>query len=447
MTAVLRTAIGMALAVLLIVGIALSVPDSRPALAHDKTTDVPASGAGRCPSGVRGCTETWTHVNYWTHYRARVPANCTVEIIDQCGITVIATAAKSRCRNTDNCAHGPHDSTPRPTGPGTWTRWNGHRNINYRWSGQRRVPVNHDHRQQSPPPATPTSTPTSTPATPTPATPTPESTPSATPKPKPTPVSNPCANGGCLPPCMTDRIPGNCPWESDPNPEPKVCTTAWSDATRQRLLSSLRWESIVPYERGFTGYHHPETPGGQIFLTAASAAGSPVRHWIAQRPGQSLDVVDAAASGCRWTAKAVGVLFRELLPYEPSDLAKLRSPGSSAAAGPAQQAAALWDRLDVQRKQWFQAAFPRTDPPVVWCSPADLPPWTIPADRVLSLTADWEDRYGRCRWAIPRRGFWEWQLQVKYTSGQGGRHTEVLASDLSWFREPTGYLGPQATLW
>lgn len=243
---------------------------------------------------------------------------------------------------------------------------------------------------------------------------------------------------------MNDGIPGNCPWE---NPEPKDCTTAWGSTTRQRLLGHLRWESIVPYANGFTGHHHPEVPGGRVFLTAASTAGNPARHWIAQQPGTSLDVVDAEVDGCRWTADAVGVSLRQLLPYESSDLARLRSPGASAAADQAQQAAALWDRLDPQRKQWFRTAFPRTDPAVVWCAPAVLPSWSVPADKVLALTADWESRYGGCRWAIPRRGFWEWHLQVEYTSEQGDRHTETLASDLSWFREPTGYLGQQVTLW
>ena len=66
---------------------------------------------------------------------------------------------------------------------------------------------------------------------------------------------------------------------------------------------------------------------------------------------------------------------------------------------------------------------------------------------MLSLSAEWETAYGKCRWAIPRRGFWEWELRVEYTSEQGDHHTEVLARDLSWFREPNGYLSEQVTLW
>ncbi|MCY3635728.1 MAG: hypothetical protein OXH23_09005 [bacterium] len=209
----------------------------------------------------------------------------------------------------------------------------------------------------------------------------------------------------------------------------------------------MRWESIVPYDDDFTDYHHPEVPGGRLFLTAASSAGHGVRHWTALQPGATLDVLDAPVDGCLWTATGVGVSLRELLPHEPADLAKLKSPGRVAAEEAAMEAAALWDRLSRQRKQWFQAAFSRNDPPVAWCSPGDLPPWTVPANGVLSLAPDWEAAHGHCRWSIPRRGFWEWRLQVRYTSEQGHSHTLVLADDLSWFREPTEYLGQQVTLW
>ena len=243
---------------------------------------------------------------------------------------------------------------------------------------------------------------------------------------------------------MTDGIPGNCPWEA---PEPKVCTTAWGDATRQRLLSHLRWESIVPYAHDFTGHHHPEIPGGQLFLTAASTEANPGRHWIARQSGGSLNVVDAEDNGCLWTATMVGVTLRELLPYLPSDLAKLRSPGNVAAAAAAQAAAGLWDRLSQERKRWYRVAFPRSNPTTTWCSPNELPPWTAPIAGVLALSANWKNRYDHCRWSIPRRGLWEWELQTRYTSELGDHHTEVVAADLSWFREPTEYLGQQVTLW
>ena len=151
--------------------------------------------------------------------------------------------------------------------------------------------------------------------------------------------------------------------------------------------------------------------------------------------------------GCLWTADAVGVSLRELLPYETADLNRLRSPGTVAAADEAPQAAALWDRLSSERRQWFRSAFPRNDPSIVWCSPADLPPWTAPTSGVLSLSSEWEDQFWKCRWSIPRRGFWTWELQVKYTSEQGDLYTNVVASDLSWFREPTGYVDQQVTLW
>lgn len=472
-----RAAIGLVLVGLLALGLALAVPDFRPVLAHEQTALVAESGNGRCPSGVENCTETWTHVNSWTHYTASVPPSCTIEIIDQCGIHVTSSSASSSCQSSSNCGHGPHNSIPQPTGPGTWTQWNGHRNINYRWAGQRREAVEHEHGcppglvpgfmgicvracpggtyvvpgaacpdEGTPPPPPP-------PPTPPPQDPTPP--PPLVPQPEPVfdPEEidwsnfNPCANGGCLPSCMTDGFAGNCPWEAEPPPETKVCTSAWSETTRQELLSRLRWESIVPYASDFAGHHHPEAPGGQLFLTAASTTVSPARHWTALQPETTLDVLDAPVDGCQWTATAVGVSFRELLPYESSDLAKLRSPGNLAAADAAQQAAALWDRLSLERKQWYQAAFPRTDPSTVWCAPSDLPSWTVPADGVLSLPADWHDRHGRCRWAIPRRGFWKWQLLVRYTSELGDLHTEILADDLSWFREPTGYLGQQVTLW
>ena len=439
-TAMLRTLLAVGL---FAAGLAVAASAAPSAQAHEQTVLVAASGTGRCPSGIQNCSESWTHVNSWTHYTARVPSNCSVEIIDQCGIQVTSRSASSSCRNSSNCGHGPHSSTPRPTGPGTWTTWNGHSNTNYRWSGQRRESVDHDHGSTSP---SPTSSPT-------------EPEPSPSPNPAPTepepsrpyfdPSSidwsnfNPCANGGCVPPCLTDGIANNCPWESPP---PKVCTTAWSKVQRDMLLNKLRWESIVPYSPGFTG-HHPEVPGGHLFLTAASSSTSPARHWTAIEQGATLDVRDAPVDGCLWTANGVGVSLRELLPYEAADLTRLRVPGTVAAADEARQAAALWDGLSSERRQWFQAAFPRNDPSVSWCSPAELPPWTVPTSDVLSLSSDWEDRFEKCRWSIPRRGFWEWKLQVKYTSELGDLHTEVVASDLSWFREPTGYVDQQVTLW
>ena len=213
------------------------------------------------------------------------------------------------------------------------------------------------------------------------------------------------------------------------------------------LLGRVRWESMVPYARGFTGYHHPEVPGGKLFLTSASKAGHAVRHWTALQPGSTLDVLDAPVNGCLWTASGVGVSLRELLPYEPADLAQLKSPGSAAAKDTAMKAAALWDQLSAQRKQWFRDAFSRNDPSIVWCSPGELPRWTVPEDGVLSLSPAWTAAHGHCRWSIPRRGFWVWRLQVQYISEQGHHHTLVLAEDLSWFRESTEYLGQRITIW
>ena len=429
---------------LLVAGLGLAVIATPPSLAHEQTSLVAASGTGRCPSSVENCRQTWTHINSWTHYTARVPSNCNVEIIDQCGIQVTSRSATSSCQNSSSCGHGPHNSTPRPTGPGTWTQWNGHSNTNYRWSGQRRVPVDHEHGSLSP---TPEPYPTSTVPSPTPdpsPTPLPEGPPAESPIFDPGDIDwtnfNPCGNGGCLPSCMTDNIADNCPWETPP---PKVCASSWSNAQRLEVLGHLRWESVVPYSSSFSEPHHPEVPGGDRFLTAASTATSPVLHWTAQQPGTTLDVLDAPVDGCLWTATAVGVSLRELLPNMPGDLAKLRSSSYQAA----RDAAALWGRLTPERRQWYQAAFPRVNPSIVWCPPADLAPWTVPTNGVLTLPANWHDRHGACRWSIPRRGFWEWQLRVKYTSEQGDLHTEILAADLSWFREPTGYLGQQVTLW
>ena len=123
------------------------------------------------------------------------------------------------------------------------------------------------------------------------------------------------------------------------------------------------------------------------------------------------------------------------------------SPGRVAARDAARNAAELWDQLSQQRKRWYRAAFSRNDPPIVWCPPGDLAPWTVPEDGVLSLAPGWKAAHGHCRWSIPRRGFWEWNLQVQYTSEQGHHYTLTLADDLSWFREPTEYLGRQVTLW
>lgn len=99
---------------LLSVGLALSAPDSSPALAHEQTELVAVSGTGKCPSSVENCSQTWTHINSWTHYTASVSPGCTVEVIEQCGITVISRSATSSCRNSSNCGHGPHSSTPAP---------------------------------------------------------------------------------------------------------------------------------------------------------------------------------------------------------------------------------------------------------------------------------------------------------------------------------------------
>ena len=235
-----------------------------------------------------------------------------------------------------------------------------------------------------------------------------------------------------------------------PNPpveEPKACVPRWGQGEPKRTLSALRLESTVPYDDGFLAHYHPEVPGGEVFLTAASTPGNPARHWTALKPGSDLSLVDIGEDACLWTATAVGVSLRELLPYYPSDLGKLRAPGTSAAATAARQAAALWDRLSPERQQWYRAAFPRIDPASVWCDPAELPPWTVPPSGVLSLSDEWKATYGKCRWSIPRRGFWEWQLLVRYTSEEGDYHTAIAASDLSWFREPTGYLVEQVTLW
>ena len=276
MTALTSTAVWRALLAvgLLAAGLALAVSSSPTANAHEQTELVAASGSGRCPSGIQNCSETWTHVNSWTHYTARVPSNCSVEIIDQCGIQVTSRSASSSCRNSSNCGHGPHSSTPRPTGPGTWTTWNGHRNTNYRWSGQRREPVDHDH-------GTPSSSPTPSPSEPDPS-PSPTPSPSEPDRPAFDPSDidwsnfNPCANGGCVPPCLTDAIANNCPWESPPS---KVCTTAWTRDQVQSVLDRLRWESTVPYSQGFAA-HHPEVPGGRSVLDGS---------FKPQQPGSPLD--------------------------------------------------------------------------------------------------------------------------------------------------------------
>ena len=147
---VARAAIGLVLVGMLAGGLNL-VP--QPALARQWTTVVNASGAGRCPpdespSEERKCKETWTHVNLWTHYTSRVPPNCTVEIIEQCGVVWSSISATSSCDSSDNCSHGPHDSTPQPTGPGTWTKWDGHYNTNYRW--QTLVEITFEHEPSCP---------------------------------------------------------------------------------------------------------------------------------------------------------------------------------------------------------------------------------------------------------------------------------------------------------
>lgn len=229
--------------------------------------------------------------------------------------------------------------------------------------------------------------------------------------------------------------------------ESKVCVPSWGQTERKRALSALRWESSVPYDDKFSRHYHPEVPGGEVFLTPASTPGRPARHWTALKAASDLDFVDTGEDACLWAATAVGVSLRQLLPYHPSDLKKLRSPGISAAASAARQAAALWTRLSPERQQWYRAAFPRNDPATTWCAPHELPSWTEPAKSVLSLSPEWESRYEKCRWLIPRRGFWEWQLLITYASEQGDHHTAVVASDLSWFRGPTGYLGEQVTLW
>ncbi|MCY4036921.1 MAG: hypothetical protein OXF64_05675 [bacterium] len=260
--------------------------------------------------------------------------------------------------------------------------------------------------------------------------------------PAPTPAPRPTPN-----PVVPAPTPAPRPTPPSAIDDPKKCVAHWNKAERDRKMGFLRWESVVPYDKGFTGHHHPEVPGGEVFLATASTPDGPARHWIALKPASELNLTDAGEDACQWTATAVGVSLRELLPYYRSDLDRLRLPGASAAAAAAREAAALWNRLGAERRQWYRAAFPRRDPVIAWCGPGKLPPWTEPPEAVLSLTPAWESRYGGCRWSIPRRGFWEWRLLVRYVSEEGDRHVEVAASDLSWFREPTGYLGGQVTLW
>ena len=462
MTAPARAAATRAVLVACLVaaGLVLVAPASQPAVAHEQTELVAVSGTGRCPSDVQGCTETWTHINYWTHYTATASPDCTFAAVHLCTVDVTSTAATSTCPNSSNCGHGPHSSTPQPTGPGTWTQWNGHADINFRWSGQQVKSIDHPHGcppgqvtgpfgiclrvcpdgtyvladadcpQEDPAPA------------PTPPQNPPPSLPPSTPQPSPPPTTPPIPT----PPNPTPPTPPSPPiTPQDPFFNPgDGCTSTWGDTARTELLSRLRWESLVPYDDEFDDHHHPDVPGGRLFLTAASPAGNPVRHWTALQAGKTLDVT---LGDCQWSATAVGVSLRELLPYEPADLAKLRAPGAVEAAKSAQQAATLWDRLSAEKKQWYEDAFPRINPSTIWCSPDDLPPWTVPASGTTSLSDEWETAYGKCRWAIPRRGFWQWELQVKYTSDQGDHRTEVLARNLSLFRDPNGYLKDKVTLW
>ncbi len=465
-----RLATGLLLLAVLVGGlVAVNLSDQQ-ALAHDQYVWVPMSGSGRnCPASLSNCRLTWTHVNRWTRYKARVPAGCTIATLGTCGITISSSSYTSSCSNTNNCGHGPHSSTPKSTGAGSWTVWSGHHNTNYRWSGNLRAKLPHTHApsptaapQQTPQPTSqqtpqPTSGPTPRPI------PTSPGVSISPPPPKPPvtpgtinfPRVNPCAIGGCVPSCVNDNIPNNCPWENpdkkpnpnNPSPPQKVCKTSWPSSQTQKLRQALRWESIVPYSNGYGSKHHSEVPGGQHFLTAASGPKEAAKHWVALKSGTNLNVVDALTNGCKWQATEVGVTLRELLPHWPADLRTLHAPGNVAAASHARQAAQLWQRLSQQRQQWYIRAFPRSDPATVWCSPGALPQWTEPASKALSLDSRWRATYDRCRWLIPRQGFWRWQLVIKYVSETGDLHTRVVAEDISWFREANGYLTKQVTLW
>ena len=241
--------------------------------------------------------------------------------------------------------------------------------------------------------------------------------------------------------------PDPAPTPTPPTEESKICAPSWGQTERESALSALRWESVVPYDHDFADHHHPEVPGGEVFLTAASTPDSPARHWTALKSRSGLDMVDSGKDACLWQAVDVGVSLRQLLPYYPADLNKLRSASGSAAREEARQAAELWDRLSLERQLWYVEAFPRIDPAAVWCSPGKLPLWTAPPQAAFFLPSNWDALYGACRWHIPRQGFWEWQILVEYESEEGNLHTTVLDSDLSWFREPTGYVGQQVTLW
>ncbi|MXW42380.1 MAG: hypothetical protein F4138_04400 [Acidimicrobiia bacterium] len=422
-----RLLIAMLLMVFLFVGFAAINPEVREVFAHEQHEWISVSGVGAtCPVDVSNCRVTWTHVNFWTHYERVIPSVCALTTIGNCQPVVITRNATSSCRNTSNCGHGPHSSTPRVTGPGTWTVWKGHTDVDHKWSGRRHQKVAHQHLSPTEPNNPP---------------------PTALPTPQPEPSVNP------QPHCMTDGIPNNCPRQKKDDdktnkPNPKVaCSTSWSSATDNQLRSALRWESIVPYPSGFATPHHLEVPGGRWFLTAASSPLSAARHWVALKSGANLNVSESSASGCLWTATHVGVFLRELLAHDSADLAVLVSPGNTAAATQARQAASLWQNLSSQRKQWYTDAFTRNDPATVWCSSADLPTWTSPLNKVLSLSSTWSAKHDHCRWVIPRQGFWQWQLVIRYTSNQGDSYTHVVAEDLSWFREPDGYLTQQVTLW
>ena len=468
--AAVRLAIALLIVTIPVVGLAVVAPTAHEAIAHTKIKLVSVSGTGKsCPANVLNCSVSWTHINYWTHYTARIPAHCTIMLLDLCGIVITSRSSTSSCRSSNNCGHGPHSSTPKSLGPGSWTIWKGHRNINYRWRGTKGVKVFHLHlptATSTPKPQTkPVPQPTSTPTPTSPSVVLPPS-PKPSPKPKPPKIDwktfNPCANGRCVPSCLADTIPNNCPWEKRPkNPHVvnppntphtpkapiKVCTTSWNSSKTQNLQQALRWESIVPYQSTLTSPHHPEVPGGRQFLTAASSPSKVARHWVALRSGANLNIVDASSNGCLWQATHVGVSLRELLPHQYPDLRKLQNPGNVAAAAYAQQAASLWLSLSPQHKQWYRNAFSRNDPATVWCKPNSLPNWTQPSLKTLSLDSRWTAKHDRCRWFIPRQGFWKWQLLIKYTSEKGDTYTHVVDEDLSWFREADGYLTQQVTLW
>ncbi|WP_420435200.1 hypothetical protein, partial [Candidatus Poriferisocius sp.] len=138
--------------------------------------------------------------------------------------------------------------------------------------------------------------------------------------------------------------------------------------------------------------------------------------------------------------------MRELIPARGGD-AEMRMLAARSGVGAAQALAtalATWDRWTAgEQADWAAAFAPARRVAPAWCDGDDLPVWRPLGGREPTEEA----RRAACRWEVPRKGIWEWQLNVAYTSDQGDTAVVQLDSDVSWFQTAIDLTEERVTIW